>query len=360
MNKPILLLIAFSAVACFAQEPLNYGLTGVRRLQFEAALKPENYERGKSAWEKSGNAKGYLTAKECQRLWDSSIAFDLHVNIQDAQIEDVGIRVTNSLFKNQKQFWEKLLVSIELETSGNVPTDFCELLLKIHEAAASSSQSSTESVTMFVKYYEHYSLVRKRKEKWLLLDFALFKKELPIYDRALIYRFLTNSSKVELITIHPYPDDGEVNVLFAEIASKPLQPNRNKVAGTGPGMRPPTPIVDDGLTQAERELKHQFVLRDQQSLGEYQIESTGISAFTLPFRYNPQISRMELAMDFPPGRVMTYDQIHRTCGEFAKREQVTAKYYGENLLFVFEIQPYEHGKYTYSRIRFDVVPFVGD
>lgn len=38
MNKPILLLIAFSAVACFAQEPLNYGLTGVRRLQFEAAL----------------------------------------------------------------------------------------------------------------------------------------------------------------------------------------------------------------------------------------------------------------------------------------------------------------------------------
>lgn len=104
-------------------------------------------------------------------------------------------------------------------------------------------------------------------------------------------------------------------------------------------------------------LNIKFVLRDQQSLGEYQIESTGISAFTLPFRYNPQISRMELAMDFPPGRVMTYNQIHKPVANY--REQVTAKYYGENLLFVFEIPILQHGKYTYSRIRFDVVPFVG-
>ena len=68
MLKAVILVIAIAPAICVAQAPDSYGLTSVKRLQFEATLKPENYERNKSAWEKSGNAKGYLTADECQKL----------------------------------------------------------------------------------------------------------------------------------------------------------------------------------------------------------------------------------------------------------------------------------------------------
>lgn len=361
MFKPIFLLIALSSVVSIAQEPPSYDLNGLEKLKLASAMKPENYERGRSGWEKAGNPRMYLTAGECKRLLESSVVFSVHCETKSAIIDDVGIRVTSPLYRNRKQFWEKLLATIEKETSEAVPTDFCELLLKVQEYVTSGSEKNEYPITMFAKYYEHYSVVRKKKEKWLLLEFASFQKELPIYDRSLLYSHSTNSGKVELITIHPYPDDGEAAALIAELVEKPLKPDRNQIRTSDAyGIRPPTPIVDDGLTQNARELIHQFVVRDQQSFDSYQIESTEMSIDQPSTRYDLKLAERDFGLDFPAGRVMTFDEIHRTCGEFAKREQAKAKSLGDNIILVFEIQPYEHGKYTYSKIRLDIVPIEGD
>ena len=100
-------------------------------------------------------------------------------------------------------------------------------------------------------------------------------------------------------------------------------------------------------------MKHRFHVSDFQVLKEYQIEVLAFRRDELSPSAHYESLNIHLVERLPPGRVVSYEQLHRVLGELAELEQRIFKSKNEQVIISFEIRPCKIGDQTYTTIIID-------
>jgi hypothetical protein len=189
-------------------------------------------------------------------------------------------------------------------------------------------------LTMFVQF--RHLEIEQREENWMLIEVVNSPRDFPIFPRW-IYHNLAVQENRRMIFLMPHPEAEQDQLRYLKSKATPLESNRPSVKT----MELPD-LTDDGLTNEERESKYHYRVEVNQSLKTFQIE-------TVPYySVSPGIIDKDLLMNrLPPGIVLSYDQIHRIVGEACKKSY--SRFKGE-YYFTFSIEPYQHGKFTYSSL----------
>ena len=155
-----------------------------------------------------------------------------------------------------------------------------------------------------------------------------------------------------MVLVEPHPQTKLEDRMSSQFLKKPLTGNRKS-----PFQDLEAPIAaieDDGLTMDEREELLNFSLEDDTKRKikdaiqhQYQIEK-----IFYPEQFSTFIEADSKLMDtlsrrLPPGKLVTFDELHRICAEFTRLERNLGHMAVE---FSFSIVPYQHGKYTYEAL----------
>lgn len=140
-----------------------------------------------------------------------------------------------------------------------------------------------------------------------------------------------------------------LEIAVSKFFNTPLQANRPFVLDQ---YYPPlAEIADDGLDNIEREVLLNYTLIDDTGNNSNQFES--IAYFDTESRLGQSTFTDVIQRRIPPGKVRTYDELHKICGELCSGYRKWRK--TDNSPIVFAIVPHEHGKYTYARLNVKIL-----
>lgn len=309
------------------------------------------FGKAKEVWTQRLDPSSFFPVEERRFLLEDNISPRIYSVAPNTVINQVGLRVSRPMYANAETFWQSLRNDLAKELNKPKSAESLRKILCTQKASVDKKfQTKQETVCFFLELAEHQSVVRGKQEVWLLIEIELLPSKYDIYANHLLRSHRTTMEPLIPVPIHPEDEERKYELENGDL--KPLVANRPVVLS--PLASELEPLQDDDLPPAEREAKHSFVVNDYQKVQTYQIEAISYLKDELSPDAPFESYVRELHYRLPPGRVVTYEELHKILGDFAARQQnFFESYTGEKAIIGFEIRPYKHGKMTYTRIVYN-------
>lgn len=288
-----------------------------------------------------------------ETLWKKNIILAIK-NDGDArcEIDAIGIASTAIVRERRPTMCVELMKLANEEVVGrnlDYPA-LAELLLSLKnrvDIVWEKTQSKDFPEVIFrAELVNHFSTIRKANETWLLVDVHHVDKlpsDLMVSD--LINRtgqLNSEDPRSHIVYDPPHPRAEESLHFYTNLP--PLEPERRKATVT---------VVDDGLTNRQREAEFGFNFTDSTDFNTHQIESVGWTGIDRDERTDWCLGQASmLILDrLPCGSRVSDDELHLRLGSVTK---VLNSRFPEYWLEIV-VREYKCGKRVYSSIVFDLI-----
>lgn len=321
-------------------------LTGFLRHQFQAHMNVESYDRSEAEWKDACDPKKVLPVSLKQELWDSKVVFELRAGVLDSKIDRLGVSVESKTYKAHKKEFDDFRAKLERSVVNKKLSEVCRELKMISEEVQAGIRVDNQELSLFVRFHNQ-PMAEGKLECWMMVEIAPRPKDWPVYPVAVLHRLMLRGIRT-MTLLEPNPRQALRALAIKNYFEVPLEPNRPSILDK---YEPPIPaLVDDGLECAQREKLFDFsVIEEKDAPLQHQIE---LIVWDKGLPYGGGLLRT-LHRRIPPGKVLSYEEIHAICGELATTLRSSNKF--DDYHFLFLIQPEIRGKNVYSRLRLSAV-----